>query len=104
MRYAVALCKWLNKELAILPACLHVCRKPNCFSIQPTISPSSHLSSCSQVLRQYQPATFLAAQQAARAAAVAAGGSQEQAPLRTLRLDKLLQEVQVRAGRARWGV
>lgn len=50
----------------------------------------------SQVLRQYKPATFLSAQQAARAAAAAAGGGsgEQQAPLRTLRLDRLLEEVQ----------
>lgn len=58
------------------------------FPVRPPLPPNS------QVLRQYKPATFLSAQQAARAAAAAAGGEQ-QAPLRTLRLDKLLGEVQV---------
>lgn len=50
----------------------------------------------SQVLQQYKPATFLSAQQAARAAAAAAGGGsgEQQAPLRALRLDRLLEEVQ----------
>lgn len=56
------------------------------------------LHSCSQVLRQYKPAAFLKAQQAARAAAAAAGTpAADPTPLRTLRLGRLLEEVQVGA-------
>ena len=50
------------------------------------------------MLRQYKPAAFLKAQQAARAAAAAAGTpAADPTPLRTLRLGRLLEEVQVGA-------
>lgn len=57
---------------------------------------SACLLLCSNVLRAYKPASFVEQQHKARAAALAAGGTGAgQGPLRQLRLNRLLQEVQV---------